>query len=246
MKRFTSEKFVLNDFKLRATKSATFENCYECSKVTYESGSNKTQVDYVLMRKEKKTMINNVKAIASEVCNAQHKGIVVVERGGWEDLEAKRKLCKVWKKTKKEEDRILYCSDKAKKAVYLAQSEEQKVFCEMLDYSEKKENRVIKQIIRKNRGVVGVSCVKESDGKLLTAKDNVKERKERKGWSIRSVSGDAKSFRECRCPGKRCIDGGEQKKIRKEIEIDCEGKVECVEEFCYLRDMIGSAGGAES
>ena len=33
--------------------------------------------------------------------------------------------------------------------------------------------------------------------------------------------------------------------MRKEIEIDSEGKVECVSKFCYLGDIIGSGGGAE-
>ena len=41
------------------------------------------------------------------------------------------------------------------------------------------------------------------------------------------------------------MDGRERKEIRKEINIDYEGKVECVGRFCYLSDMIGSGGGAE-
>ena len=32
---------------------------------------------------------------------------------------------------------------------------------------------------------------------------------------------------------------------RKEIEIAVNEKLECVEQFCYLGDMIGAGGGAE-
>jgi len=74
----------------------------------------------------------------------------------------------------------LYCSAKrkAKKAVYIAQSDEQKVFGEKLDSEEKKGtvNRLVRQIIGKNRDVVGTGCIKGSDGKLLTAENDVKER----------------------------------------------------------------------
>ena len=45
----------------------------------------------------------------------------------------------------------------------------------------------------------------------------------------------------------RCVHGRarETAKVRKEMEIDGDGKVECVGKFCYLGDMIGSGGGAE-
>lgn len=75
---------------------------------------------------------------------------------------------------------MLYCSAKrkARRAVYVAQSEEQKVFGKMLDSEEKKGtvHRVVKHIIGKNRDVVGASCVKGSDGKILTDEAEVKER----------------------------------------------------------------------
>ena len=47
----------------------------------------------------------------------------------------KRRLFKIWKKSKTEEDRALYCIAKrnARKAVYVVQSDEQKVFGGMLD-----------------------------------------------------------------------------------------------------------------
>ena len=45
----------------------------------------------------------------------------------------------------------------------------------------------------------------------------------------------------------RCVHGHarETAEVRKEMEIDGDGKVECVGKFCYLGDMIGSGGGAE-
>jgi hypothetical protein len=234
----------------------------DSQKVTYESGGNKTQVDYVLMRKEERPLVSNVRVIQSEACIPQHKLLICEmklrgrlekkrevfvskcrvwklkdeelrrdfqekiqvkadlrgdgdvesmwkllkdsllevadevcgrtkghprhrESWWWNEevgkvIDAKRKLYKIWKKTKKEEDRILYCSAKrkAKRAVYIAQADEQKVFGEMLDSEEKKGtvSRLVKQIIGKNRDVIGAGCVKGSDGKLLTAEDDVKKR----------------------------------------------------------------------
>ena len=234
----------------------------DTQKVTYESGGVKTQVDYVLTRKEERPLVSNVTAVQSEACIPQHKLVIcemkLVERlekkkevfvskcrvwklkeeelrlnfeekikvkadlrgvgdvenmwkmlkesllevadevcgrtkgpprhreSWWwnkevgEVIDEKRQLFKIWKKSKKEEDRILYCSAKrkAKRAVYVAQSDEQKVFGEMLDSEEKKGtvHRVVKQIIGKNRDVVGAGCVRGSGGEILTGEAEVKER----------------------------------------------------------------------
>ncbi len=45
----------------------------------------------------------------------------------------------------------------------------------------------------------------------------------------------------------RCVHGNTLKaaEVKKEIELDGDGNVECVEKFCYLGDMMGSGGGAE-
>ncbi len=95
-------------------------------------------------------------------------------------VDKKRKLYKVWKKSNKEEDRVSYCSAKckAKRAVYIAQSNEQKLFGEILDSEEKKGmvHRVVKQIVRKNRDVVGAGCIKGSNGRVLTNEEEAKER----------------------------------------------------------------------
>ena len=50
-------------------------------------------------------------------------------------IDEKRRLFKMWKKSKTEEDRTLSCiaKCKARKAVYVAQSDEQKMFGGMLN-----------------------------------------------------------------------------------------------------------------
>lgn len=66
-----------------------------------------------------------------------------------------------------------------------------------------------------------------------------------KQWVHKRCSGLTGSLNvdgfECR----RCVNGGERGEVKKEMEIDCDGKVECVSKFCYLGDMLGSGGGAE-
>ena len=70
-------------------------------------------------------------------------------------IDEKRRLFKMWKKSKTEVDRALYCIAKrnARKAVYIAQSDEQKVFGGMLDseFEQGTVFRVVKQMVGKNR-----------------------------------------------------------------------------------------------
>lgn len=123
--------------------------------------------------------------VADEVCG-RTKGPPRHRESWWWNKEVgmvineKRKLYKIWKKSKKGVERILYCSAKrkAKRAVYIAQSDDQKAFGERLDSEEKRGtvHRVVKQIIGKNRDVVGTGCVKGLDGKILTDEAEVKER----------------------------------------------------------------------
>ena len=95
-------------------------------------------------------------------------------------VEEKRKFYNIWKKSGNEEDRLLYClaERKAKQAVYKAQSDEQKLLGKMLDAEDKRNGvfRVVKQMVRKNRDVVGEGCIKGLDGKLLTSEFEVKTR----------------------------------------------------------------------
>ena len=71
----------------------------------------------------------------------------------------------MWKRSGNEEDRLLYCvaKRKAKQAVYKAQSDEQKLLGQMLDREDNRNGvfRVVKQMIRKNRDIVGEGCIKE-------------------------------------------------------------------------------------
>jgi len=95
-------------------------------------------------------------------------------------VDEKRRLFKMWKKSGTEEDRAQYCSAKrnASRAVYLAQSDEQKVFGEMLNAECEKGTlfRIAKQMVGKNRDVVGAGCVKGTDGKIVTDEAEVKDR----------------------------------------------------------------------
>ena len=67
---------------------------------------------------------------------------------------------------------------KATQAVYKAQSDEQKLLGQMLDREDNRNGvfRVVKQMITKNRDIVGEGCIKELDGKILTNEVEVKAR----------------------------------------------------------------------
>ena len=67
---------------------------------------------------------------------------------------------------------------KAKQAVHKALSDEEKLLGEMLDAEDKRNGvfRVVKQMVRKNRDVVGEGCVKGLDGKILTNEVDIKTR----------------------------------------------------------------------
>ena len=57
----------------------------------------------------------------------------------------------------------------AKRAIFKATNAERKKFCEVLDRESRKGNvfRLAKQQVIKNRDVVGASCVKDDDGKIV-------------------------------------------------------------------------------
>lgn len=77
----------------------------DSQKVTYESGGGRTQVDYVLIRKEDRPLVSKGTVIQSEACIPQHK-LVMCEMKLVERLEKKREVfvskCRVRKL--KEED----------------------------------------------------------------------------------------------------------------------------------------------
>ena len=72
-------------------------------------------------------------------------------------IDEKRRLFKMWKKSKTEEDRAVYCIAKrnAKKAVYVAQTDEQKVFGGMLD-SEFEQGTVLRVVISRWLRKIGI------------------------------------------------------------------------------------------
>jgi len=58
------------------------------------------------------------------------------------------------------------------------------------------------------------------------------------------IKGKLQSATSYRC--KKCVDGrSEIVESLKEIQIELDKKVECVDKFCYLGDTIGAGGGAE-
>jgi hypothetical protein len=59
------------------------------------------------------------------------------------------------------------------------------------------------------------------------------------------ISGKLQNVSGYRC--RRCVDGNpSQAEVLREISIGIDGKLECVDEFRYLGDMIGAGGGAEA
>ena len=65
----------------------------------------------------------------------------------------------------------------AKRAVFKAKNEERKRFCEDLERDDEKGNlfRVAKQLVRRNRDVVGANCVKDSGGKIVVKENRLME-----------------------------------------------------------------------
>ena len=63
----------------------------------------------------------------------------------------------------------------AKRAIFKAKSDERKKFCEDWEREDEKGNvfRMAKQIVRRNRDVVGASRVKGSDGKIVVDEDKL-------------------------------------------------------------------------
>ncbi|HXJ94687.1 MAG TPA: reverse transcriptase domain-containing protein [Terriglobia bacterium] len=232
-----------------------------CKRITYESGEDKSQIDFVLVRRSELSSVKDIKVIAGEECIQQHRLLVCVldikqqlkkvrekpmsrcrvwklkdesvlnqfrievqrrlaeqqegnVEGIWEKLKGglletaekvcghtkgrskhretwwwneevakaiqeKRRLFKIWKKSKCEEDRKLYNQAKkfARAEVAKAQETARKDFVDKLDEAEHKGHifKVAKQIVQKNRDVVGGSCVKDKNGKLVMEEDKIKE-----------------------------------------------------------------------
>ena len=65
----------------------------------------------------------------------------------------------------------------AKLAIFNAKNAERRKFCEELEDADRKGNvfRVAKQLVRKNRDVVGAGCVKDNDGKIVVEEKKLLE-----------------------------------------------------------------------
>ena len=67
-----------------------------------------------------------------------------------------------------------------------------------------------------------------------------------KQWVHKRCSGLSGSLNNVSFERSICVGSeGREEEGEKDVQIDCDGKVECVGEFCYLGDLIGSGGGAE-
>src|SRR5260221_512039 len=122
--------------------------------------------------------------VAEEVCGKtkglpRHK-----ETWWWNDevakvIQEKRRLYKMWSKSRTVEDQEAYRQAKvsAKRVIFKAQEAERKKFGDLLDDEDEKGHvfRVAKQMVRKNRDVVGGGCVKDRDGKIVVEEEKIKE-----------------------------------------------------------------------
>ena len=65
----------------------------------------------------------------------------------------------------------------AKRAIFMVKNDEKKRFFEDLEREDEKGNlfRVAKQMVNRNRDVVGANCLKNSDGKIVVEEDRLME-----------------------------------------------------------------------
>ena len=129
--------------------------------------------------------------VANEVCGKTRGKQRHRETWWWnaevaELVKKKRQLFKAYCKSKRgtdrgkiEQDRIKYGAAKraAKMGIAKAQDAEQRKFGEKLDEEDSKGTvfRVAKQMVRKNREVVGGGCVKDTNGKMVVEEEEMME-----------------------------------------------------------------------
>ena len=127
---------------------------------------------------------NSFLEVADEVCGRtkgppRHKETWWWNKDVAKVVEEKQTLFKIWRKSKTEVDRAAYCraKRKVKRAVHQAQVDEQKSFGDMLDSENEKGTvfRVAKQMVGRNRDVVGTGCVRDGKGKIVSDEAEVKE-----------------------------------------------------------------------
>ena len=102
-------------------------------------------------------------------------------------VEEKRRLFKIWDKSKRGtdrqragEDRNRYIEAKrdAKREIAKAKEVERRKFGEFLDKADEKGTifKVAKQVVRNNRDVIGGGCIKVASGKVVVDEQKVLER----------------------------------------------------------------------
>jgi hypothetical protein len=122
--------------------------------------------------------------VAEDVCGRTKGRSRRRETWWWNDevaeaVDEKRRLYRLWRKRKTRKSEIEYLAAKmaAKKEVRKAQEVERTRLVEKLEEGDGKGNmfRVVKQMVAKNRDVVGDGCIKDEDGKVVVDQDRLKD-----------------------------------------------------------------------
>jgi hypothetical protein len=96
-----------------------------------------------------------------------------------EAVDEKRRLFRLWRKRRTRKSELEYLAAKmaAKREVHKAQEVERIRLVEKLEEGDGKGNvfRVVKQMVAKNRDVVGDGCIKDEDGKVVVDQDELKD-----------------------------------------------------------------------
>jgi hypothetical protein len=94
-------------------------------------------------------------------------------------VDEKRRLYRLWRKKKTRQSEADYqrARKTAKKAVHQAQEVERKDLVGKLEEGEGKGNifRVVKQMVEKNRDVVGDGCIKDENGNVVVEQEDIME-----------------------------------------------------------------------
>ena len=140
---------------------------------------NEDDVD-VLWNGLKSSLLNATEAVCGRTKGpARHK-----ETWWWNDevskvIDEKKRAFLAWKKSESVADKDAYNKAKkhASRVVAAAQAAKRREFSENLQAAEAKGKlfRVVKQMVRKNRDVVGSACIKNREQKILTEENEIKE-----------------------------------------------------------------------
>jgi hypothetical protein len=91
----------------------------------------------------------------------------------------KKRCYRVWHETKTEVDRLVYkeAKQKAQKVVAVAQETKRKELASELGSEQGKKNvfRIAKQMAKERQDVVGINCLKESSGRIVTDSKGIKK-----------------------------------------------------------------------